>query len=61
MSRNELRAWAEARNAQRVNEGQALKPYCLDCLSVGMGHCSDPLHCGGVTWPDAEAPEETQR
>ncbi len=29
------------------------KPKCPDCNAVGMGHCSDPEHCGGVYWPDA--------
>lgn len=28
------------------------KPKCPDCNSVGLHHCSDPEHCGGVYWPD---------
>ena len=51
MTREELSAWVEARNAERIRAGEPPKPYCLDCLAVGMGHCSDPLHCGGVYWP----------
>lgn len=32
---------------------ERIKPRCPDCNSVGLGHCSDPLNCGGVYWPDA--------
>lgn len=32
--------------------GLVNKPKCPECNSVGMSHCSDPEHCGGVYWPD---------
>lgn len=39
----------EAENAALKEQ---VKPKCPECNSVGLSHCSDPEHCGGVYWPD---------
>lgn len=30
---------------------EASKPHCPECNKVGLRHCSDPEHCGGVVQP----------
>lgn len=38
---------------ERIARAEAArKPKCPDCNSVGLSHCSDPINCGGVYWPD---------
>lgn len=33
-------------------KAEMAKPKCPECNSVGLSHCSDPLNCGGIYWPD---------
>lgn len=37
---------------ERDRAPELRKPKCPDCNSVGLSHCSDPINCGGVYWPD---------
>ena len=37
-----------------------IRPKCVICLDLGMWHCSDPLHCVGMQFPDEDSSQDTR-
>ena len=55
--------WSYLANKAAADAPQSDNPsglFCRACRSVGLRHCSDPEHCGGME-PMAKAPVERQQ
>lgn len=51
-NRSEFTPEPQPMSAEPEKQEKRPKPRCFDCNSVRMSHCSDPVNCGGVYWPD---------